>query len=270
MKGCKQNFISQSCDERLPETDVFDFHNMPNTDWPLSDYEYFKGQTEDWCREACLGDCFCAVAIYRNGECWKKKIPLSNGRTDVSDTGTALIKIRKGNSTLNPSGADRSTLIFIGSVLLSSSVFLNFLLLLAAFLVVFRFNFWKPKVFQALHQMMPGMNLRSFTYEELQKATNGFKEELGSGAFATVYKGSLEYSDDTIYVAVKRLNNMVRHGDKEFKAEVSAIGRTNHRNLVQLLGFCNEGEHRLLVYEFMSYGSVASLLFGSSKPNWYG
>ena len=125
-------------------------------------------------------------------------------------------------------------------------------------------------MFQALHQVMPGMNLRSFTYEELQKATNGFKEELGSGAFATVYKGSLEYSDDTIYVAVKRLNNMVRHGDKEFKAEVSAIGRTNHRNLVQLLGFCNEGEHRLLVYEFMSYGSVASLPFGSSKPNWYG
>jgi hypothetical protein len=140
MKGCKQNFLSQSCDEGLPETDVFYFYHMPNTDWPLSDYEYFKGQTEEWCREACLGDCFCAVAIYRNGQCWKKKIPLSNGRMDDSIAGTALIKIRKGNPPLNPSGADRSTLIFIGSVLLSSSVFLNFLLLLAAFLVVFRWS----------------------------------------------------------------------------------------------------------------------------------
>lgn len=119
------------------------------------------------------------------------------------------------------------------------------------------------------HQVMPGMNLQSFTYEELRKATNGFKEELGRGAFATVYKGSLESDDDRIHVAVKRLNNMVRQGDREFKAEVRAIGRTNHRHLVQLLGFCNEGEHRLLVYEFMSYGSVASLLFGVSKPDWH-
>jgi hypothetical protein len=267
MKGCKQNFFSQSCDEALPETDNFDFHSMPNTDWPQSDYEYFQGQTQDWCWKACLGDCFCAVAIYRNDQCWKKKIPLSNGRMDVSVKGTALIKIRKDNSTLNPSGADRSTLLFIGSVLLSSSVFLNFLLVLGAFLVVFRWNYWKPKVLQA-HQVMPGMNLQSFTYEELRKATNGFKEELGRGAFATVYKGSLE-SDDRIHVAVKRLNTMVRQGDGEFKAEVSAIGRTNHRHLVQLLGFCNEGEHRLLVYEFMSYGSVASLLFGVSKPDWH-
>ncbi|XP_062171870.1 G-type lectin S-receptor-like serine/threonine-protein kinase LECRK3 isoform X2 [Alnus glutinosa] len=254
MKGCKQNFISQSCDE---ETDNFDFHRMPNTDWPWHDYEHFQGQTEVWCKKACLVDCFCAAAIYRNGECWKKKIPLSNGRMDLSVRGSALIKFRKDNSTLNPSSAGRSTL------LLSSSVFLNLLLLLAAFLVIFRLNYWKQEVLQ-VHQVMPGINLQSFTYEELRKATNGFKEELGRGAFATVYKGSLE-SDDIIHVAVKRLNNMVRQSDLEFKAELSAIGRTNHRNLVQLLGFCNEGEHRLLVYEFMSYGSVASLLFGGNK-----
>jgi hypothetical protein len=258
MKGCKQNFISQSCDE---ETDNFDFHRMPNTDWPWHDYEHFQGQTEVWCKKACLVDCFCAAAIYRNGECWKKKIPLSNGRMDLSVRGSALIKFRKDNSTLNPSSAGRSTL------LLSSLVFLNLILLLEDFMVIFRLNYWKQEVLQ-VHQVMPGINLQSFTYEELRKATNGFKEELGRGAFATVYKGSLE-SDDIIHVAVKRLNNMVRQSDLEFKAELSAIGRTNHRNLVQLLGFCNEGEHRLLVYEFMSYGSVASLLFGGSKPNWY-
>ncbi|XP_021817363.1 G-type lectin S-receptor-like serine/threonine-protein kinase LECRK3 [Prunus avium] len=70
-------------------------------------------------------------------------------------------------------------------------------------------------------------------------------------------------------VAIKRLDAKVRENDLEFKAEVSAIGRTNHRNLVQLLGFCNEGEHRILVYEFMSNGSLASFLFGESMPNWY-
>ena len=91
---------------------------------------------------------------------------------------------------------------------------------------------------------------------------------MGKGAFAKVYKGVLGFEDRKL-IAVKRLNNMVREGDLEFNAEVSAIGRTNHRNLVQLLGFCNEGQHRLLVYEFMSNGSLASFLFGGSQPNWY-
>ncbi|XP_050268061.1 G-type lectin S-receptor-like serine/threonine-protein kinase LECRK3 [Quercus robur] len=48
MKGCKQNFLSQSCDEALPESDLFYLKSMPNTDWPgLSDYEFFLGQDED-------------------------------------------------------------------------------------------------------------------------------------------------------------------------------------------------------------------------------
>jgi hypothetical protein len=271
MKGCKQNFQPQSCDEANPETDQFDLIDMPNVNWPLFDYGHFQDQTEDWCRKACLDDCFCSVVIFGGGQCWKKKNPLSNGRKDQDPSvgGKALIKIRKYNSTLQCSrpGADsknndRSTLIIIVSVLLSSLVFLNLL-----FLFGFRFKYWKPNVLQQ-YPAMPGMNLRSFTYEELRKATDGFKEELGSGAFATVYKGVLQ-SEETYLVAVKRLNNRVREGDLEFNAEVSAIGRTNHRNLVQLLGFCNEGQHRLLVYEFMSNGSLASFLFGDSQPNWY-
>ena len=276
MKGCKQNFQPQSCDIANPETDQFDLINMPNVNWPLFDYAHFQGQTEDWCRKACLDDCFCAVVIFGAGQCWKKKIPLSNGRhyQDPTAEGNSLIKIRKYNSTLQCSGTgadskkkDRSTLILIVLVLLSSSVFLNLFFMLATFLFGFRFKYWKPNVLQ-VYPAMPGMNLRSFTYEELRKATDGFKEELGSGAFATVYKGVLQ-SEDTYLVAVKKLNNRVKEGDLEFNAEVSAIGRTNHRNLVQLLGFCNEGQHRLLVYEIMSNGSLASFLFEGSRLNWY-
>ncbi|VVA33220.1 PREDICTED: G-type lectin S-receptor [Prunus dulcis] len=113
------------------------------------------------------------------------------------------------------------------------------------------------------------MNLKYFTYEELEEATNGFKEELGRGAFATVFKGVLRSSDNGKYVAVKRLDNMVKDNELEFKAEINSIGKTNHKNLVQLLGFCNEGQHRILVYEFMSNGSLAGFLFGESMPNWY-
>jgi len=111
---------------------------------------------------------------------------------------------------------DNSTVILIVSVLLGSSVFLNLLFMLAAFLPVFRFKYWKPKALQP-YPIMPGMNLRSYTYEELTEATNGFKEELGKGAFAKVYKGVLGFEDRKL-IAVKRLNNMVREGDLEFNA----------------------------------------------------
>lgn len=271
MVGCKPTFEPQSCDEDSRDVDHFDFYSMDNADWPFSDYEYFQGVTEDWCRKACLGDCFCTVAIFRNGECWKKIIPLSNGRIDPSVGGKALIKVRHDNSTSNLSGTDSkkkgpSTLVIIGSVLLSSSVFLNVLVLLAAFLAFSHF-YKKVKVFRR-DRFIPGMNLQIFTYEELERATNGFKEQLGIGAFSTVFKGVLTLDDSEILIAVKKLDNVVKEGEKEFKAEVTAIGRTNHKNLVQLIGFCNEGQNRLLVYEFMSSGSLANFLFGTSRPNW--
>ncbi|KAL4612166.1 hypothetical protein ACB092_08G179500 [Castanea dentata] len=277
-KGCKQNFLPQSCDEASSETDQFDLSEMESINWPQSgsDYARYGGDsiTEDWCRKACLDDCFCAAVVFEDRKCLKKKIPLSNGRLDPINNAASkvLIKTRRDNSTFKPPGADlkkknQSTVILIVSVLLSSSMFLNLLFMLAAILLVFRLKYWKPKA-RNPYLVMPGMNLRSYTFEELTEATNGFREELGRGAFAKVYKGVLQY-EDRKPVAVKRLYNMEREGDVEFNAEVSAIGRTNHRNLVQLLGFCNEGEHRLLVYEFMSNGSLASFLFGGSRPYWY-
>ncbi|KAJ6340940.1 hypothetical protein OIU78_009169 [Salix suchowensis] len=250
MKGCKQDFVSQNCEEAPQETELFYFEQKENTDWPLSDSEHFSIVTEEWCRKACLSDCFCVVAIFRNGDCWKKKIPLSNGRYDPSVGGKALIKIRKDNSTLNPADDDvpknksRSTIIIIKSLLVVSSVSLNFLFILKTLLDVLRFGHGKTKKLY-LEPTDPGITLRSFTFNELEKATSNFKEELGSGAFATVYKGTLDF-DERTFVAVKNLDKMVRDCKKEFKAEVNAIGRTNHKNLVKLLGFCNEGEHRLL------------------------
>nr|POF25841.1 g-type lectin s-receptor-like serine/threonine-protein kinase lecrk2 [Quercus suber] len=223
MKGCREDFLPQSCYEASSKTDQFDLSEMESINWPLSDYGRYVNVTEDWCRNACLGDCFCAVAVFGGGQCWKKKIPLSNGIKDPDNAASkVLIKIRKDNSTSNPSGADlkkknHSTVILIVSVLLSSSMFLNLLFLMAAFLPIFRFKYWKSKAIKT-YPFMPGMNLQSYTYEELTKATNGFREELGRGAFAKVYKGVLE-DEDRKLVAVKRMNDLVKEGDMEFKAE---------------------------------------------------
>uniref|UniRef100_A0A0A0KX82 Receptor-like serine/threonine-protein kinase n=1 Tax=Cucumis sativus TaxID=3659 RepID=A0A0A0KX82_CUCSA len=275
-RSCKPNFVPQSCDKSFPETDDFYFVSMDNTDWLLGDYGHYLPVNEDWCRNECLNDCFCAAAIFRDGNCWKKKFPLSFGRMDYSVGGKALIKVRRGNSTLQSQNLDRNcnnkTKIIIGSVLLGSSLFLNILLFLLTLLISYRFSKRKLLKFNGGDPFILGVNLRAFSYEELNKATKGFKEQLGSGAFATVYKGTtLGSVDDNNLVAVKKLENIVNEGsgENEFKAEVSAIARTNHKNLVKLVGFCNEGEHRMLVYEFMENGSLADFLFKPSRPTWY-
>ncbi|KAE8649504.1 hypothetical protein Csa_017988 [Cucumis sativus] len=274
MQGCRPSFIPQICS--LAEANSFDFFSIERSDWTDSDYEGYSGTNEDWCRRACLDDCFCAAVVFETGNCWKKKFPLSFGRVNPDFRGKALIKIRRDNSTLIDDnlvkrGKDK-TLLIIGLVLLGSSGFLIFISLLAV-LIVYRIKKKRSEGVMGKVAASIGVNVRAFSYEELNKATNGFTEKLGSGAFATVYKGILDDDDcldkDNKLVAVKKLEIEVKEGEQEFKAEVSAIARTNHKNLVRLLGFCNEHLHRLIVYEFMPNGCLADFLFGPSQLNWY-
>ncbi|KAB5565153.1 hypothetical protein DKX38_005207 [Salix brachista] len=265
-KGCIQMFISQDCGHPSQETDSFEIEDMLNTNFPHTDYEIYGSVDEDWCRQSCLSDCYCAVATFMDRTCWKKRGRLSNGVTDPGISDKALMKVRKRNRTEElaqkkcAKKSDRSALIISGSVLLGSSIFLNVL-------YVFFTNRQKQKVIPQ-HHVMRDMNLQNFTYNELETATGGFDEELGRGAFGPVYKGVLGDEDQQI-IAVKKLEKMAGEGETEFKTEVKVIGRTNHKNLVQLVGFCNEGQHRLLVYEYMSSGSLSNYIFGDSRPNWH-
>ncbi|EXB28985.1 G-type lectin S-receptor-like serine/threonine-protein kinase RLK1 [Morus notabilis] len=283
---CKPDFI-QGCEEdELFRSKVHDFSDLYgvveviNTDWPTSDYVQLKPFNGDSCKESCLSDCLCAVAIFRDGTCWKKKLPLSNGRVDNSLDSRGFIKVRKAEYSISPNGSnglvqevkekDQDTLILVGSVLLGTSVFVNFLLG-AAICVGFFFIYRKKGKTVLADQNVADMNLRSFTYKELEAATDGFKEELGSGAFGTVYKGKIQTGSSVVVaVAVKRLNFVVQETEKEFRNEVKVIAQTHHKNLVRLLGYCDDGKNRLLVYEYLSNGTLASFVFTDIKPSWRG
>lgn len=105
-----------------------------------------------------------------------------------------------------------------------------------------------------------------FTYEELEKATGGFSEEsqVGRGSFSCVFKGILK--DGTV-VAVKRaiMASDMKKNSKEFHTELDLLSRLNHAHLLNLLGYCEEGGERLLVYEFMAHGSLHQHLHGKNR-----
>ncbi|XP_047341204.1 PTI1-like tyrosine-protein kinase 3 isoform X2 [Impatiens glandulifera] len=94
-----------------------------------------------------------------------------------------------------------------------------------------------------------------FSYSQLYAATSGFsqKKYLSEGGFGSVYKGRLK---DGTKVAVKKLSEDSFQGEKEFKREVKALSNARHKNVVMLLGSCSEGNHRLLVYEYICNGSL--------------
>ncbi|KAL9667958.1 hypothetical protein QQ045_002328 [Rhodiola kirilowii] len=126
------------------------------------------------------------------------------------------------------------------------------------------------------HEILSASNLKSFTYHELQKATRNFLPEflLGEGGFGCVYKGWV--NEQTLnaaapgcgmVVAVKRLSPEGFQGHKEWLAEVNHLSQLHHPNLVKLIGYCLDGDNRMLVYEYMSNGSLENHLFrGGGEP----
>ncbi|CAI7896988.1 unnamed protein product [Closterium sp. NIES-53] len=97
---------------------------------------------------------------------------------------------------------------------------------------------------------------QTFTFRELERATGGFSEKnfIGEGGFGRVYKGWLESTGQV--VAVKQLDRNGVQGNREFLVEVLMLSLLHHPNLVNLIGYCADGDQRLLVYEFMPRGAL--------------
>ncbi|XP_074589152.1 calcium/calmodulin-regulated receptor-like kinase 1 isoform X2 [Curcuma longa] len=97
-----------------------------------------------------------------------------------------------------------------------------------------------------------------FSYKDLQKATSNFKTLIGQGAFGPVYKAQMPTGET---LAVKVLATNSKQGEKEFQTEVLLLGRLHHRNLVNLVGYCSEKGQHMLIYVYMTNGSLASHLY---------
>ncbi|XP_039034111.1 probable serine/threonine-protein kinase PBL24 [Hibiscus syriacus] len=119
-----------------------------------------------------------------------------------------------------------------------------------------------PEVLESNKGENENVEAQAFTFRELAAATKNFRQEsvLGEGGFGKVYKGTLQSTAQV--VAVKQLDRNSVLGNKEFLAEVARLSRLQHPNLVNLIGYCADGDQRLLVYEFMPQGSLEDHLLG--------
>ncbi|XXG65310.1 hypothetical protein AAC387_Pa05g3044 [Persea americana] len=278
--GCVKNFIEEGCRGKK-ENMTYGIDSIKNTLWENNPYSSPIVASEQECRDACLQDCNCEAAFFKERVCQKQKLPLRYGKRNLDDSTTSLIKFGIGNwaspddkpkpmPPTQDSGSEKeqNKEIFVtGIALMACSLVIT---AISGFLIYRQRIRTYRLISEITHKRVDDMDEfspRPFSYDELEKATNGFKEELGKGSFGTVYRGAL--SNGAQIVAVKRLDGVVEEGEREFHTEMNAIGRTHHRNLVRLLGFCADGPHRLLVYEYMSNGSLADLLFSPERrPNW--
>ncbi|GJW70435.1 L-type lectin-domain containing receptor kinase IX.1-like protein [Tanacetum coccineum] len=119
---------------------------------------------------------------------------------------------------------------------------------------------------EGLTETFESCSPRQFSFKELSKATNNFRQDqvLGVGGFGTVYRALLPNGR---VVAVKRVSSTSEQGIREYKAEVTTTSKTNHKHLVQLIGWCHEikGE-LLLVYELVENKTLDTHLFNSEIP----
>ncbi|KAI3451495.1 hypothetical protein Pfo_008160 [Paulownia fortunei] len=268
--GCTRNFIAEGCGNKDDRVN-YEIRTVYNTVWEDNSYDVLDTTTEEDCRQACLDDCNCEAAFFKEGQCTKQKLPLRFGRRSLSDPNIALIRV--STSSPNTEGVPcnsgkkikkelRLDILIIGI----SLIVVGALVMAIAVIYVHR----KQGAYKRITEygeanLIEDVALQAFTYADIVQATNDFKEELGKGASGTVYKG----------VGIKPKGGggeEVREGicrrRREFQTEMKTIGKIYHRNLVRLLGYYLNGPNKLLVL-YMSNGSLADILFSSDKrPSW--
>uniref|UniRef100_A0A0D9UWX5 Receptor-like serine/threonine-protein kinase n=1 Tax=Leersia perrieri TaxID=77586 RepID=A0A0D9UWX5_9ORYZ len=207
--------------------------------------------SSDECSKACLNNCSCTAYSYGSKGClvWHTELLNAKQQQNNDETGSngEIMYLRLSARDMKKSNKRRVTIgVVVGACSLSVLVYV-------VVLFIIRRN--KNK-----NRNQNCGNLVAFRYKDLRSATKNFSEKIGEGGFGSVFKGQLR---DSTGIAVKRLDGRSQ-GEKQFRAEVRSIGTIQHINLVNLIGFCSDGDSRFLVYEHMPNRSLDTHLFQSN------
>ncbi|XP_031126961.1 putative receptor protein kinase ZmPK1 [Ipomoea triloba] len=287
-KGCKALFNSTDLIAQPVK-----FLEISHVDYWGFDLNYSETSSLKDCRDMCLEDQACVAFTYWNHlderRCFTKNT-LFNGYRSPDFQGSTFLKLPEnlpvpdsGTVILNRSNLvcpENITEIMVGSPKMYKEKTRNKLIWVYLYsfcfaiggveVVAFVLGWWAlfskhgiPASIENGYCMLSSQ-FRRFTYAELKKATKNFKVELGRGGSGAVYKGGLE---DGRAVAVKRLGDEFQ-GEEQFWAEITTIGKINHMYLVRMWGFCAEGKHRLLVYEYVQNSSLDNHIYTSNFLGW--
>ncbi|PWA55324.1 S-locus glycoprotein domain-containing protein [Artemisia annua] len=261
--GCYRNFTDEeACSQTGPKL-LYNITALENMELGVFPYSLMN-LSKEACRKSCLDDCNCWVSLYVNGSCQSFKVPIIYAVHNKSILATVFIKQKLVSASTNQKlivEVYRKKLVFILGITLA---FLALMCTVMAFASFFYYRAQAHRYRSISENIDFGLisdhfTLRSFSFDELHKATDGFMNPISRNSRGEVYKGFI--ADGKKAIAVKKLHRMIDGGG--FRAEITAIAQTHHRNLVRLVGFCIHGATKLLVYEFMSNGSLADLLLNS-------
>ena len=279
--------ISFRCEPRFNhsgEYETNEFLKLPHVEFYGFDSKYLEKYSLKECKQACLDEPNCKAIQYSYNTdrgyflCYVKtklfngyylgtpfvtylRLPtsyVSSYHQNVTNMSTlhcpnSIIKLERTFETKHASESIKFMLWF--SIILGIIEFMCFL----SFLYISR----KPSGGTNQSYLAVATGFRRFTYDEIKKASHKFREEIGRGGGGIVYKGILP---DAREAAIKQLNE-AGHGEAEFLAEMSIIGKINHMHLIETYGYCVEGKHRILVYEYMQNGSLAKNL-SANRLDW--
>ncbi|XVF26580.1 hypothetical protein REPUB_Repub14bG0029900 [Reevesia pubescens] len=224
----------------------------------------------DACKKACLGNCSCTALFFENstGNCFLFDRIGGLKRAELGSSGfVSYVKVsRNDNGWQNHAKNEARLVLFVVIIAVATTVVIAGLLYMG-----FYYYRKQKRLLECAQENLEednfldsfsGMPVR-YTYGELCKATKNFSEKVGQGGFGSVYRGVMP---DGTQLAVKKLEG-IGQGKKEFRAEVRIIGSIHHVHLVKLKGFCTEGVHRLLVYEFMGKRSLDKWIFKNNEES---
>ncbi|XP_034891793.2 G-type lectin S-receptor-like serine/threonine-protein kinase RKS1 [Populus alba] len=220
-----------------------------------------RADCEVQCKRNCSCSAYAVIVIPGKGEgClnwYKELVDIKYDSSESHDLYVRVDAYELAGNTRKLNGSREKTML---AILAPSIALLLFLISLSSYLRLKK----RAKEGTELQANRNSTESEYFKLSTIMAATNNFSpaNELGQGGFGSVYKGLLA---NGLEVAIKRLSRSSRQGIEEFKNEVMVIAKLQHRNLVKLLGYCNQDGEQMLIYEYLPNKSLDSFLFDESK-----
>ncbi|XP_022860032.1 receptor-like serine/threonine-protein kinase SD1-8 isoform X5 [Olea europaea var. sylvestris] len=274
--GCVREIILNCTSDRK---DKFLANNLVQL--PSNSQTVMAGSARE-CKSICLSNCSCTAYFYEDNACLVWTGELIDLQQSTKNNGSKrMIHIRLSASASQFSNNKKSKVLVIGSVVGSAAV----VMVLLATVVIRICHRHKSGTTKAVEgsplafrykdtlqietknssdklegDNKSGISVPFCSWESIIAATENFSDirKLGRGGFGPVYKGTFPGGQE---IAVKRLSSCSLQGINEFQNEIVLIAKLQHRNLVRLLGYCMEGNEKILLYEYMPNKSLDAFIF---------